>query len=263
MRIGYFQFSPVFGNPVENRKRIEISLKKINADLIVLPELATSGYFFGNIDQLEAASETIPGPTTELLLRIAGEEKCFIVIGMPEIYRGKYYNTAVLIGPDGIVGKYRKVHLYNREKGFFTPGNSGFPIFEINKIKIGILICFDHMFPEAARSLALKGVQIICHPSNLVMPEYGQLTTRVRSIENRIFWILSNRTGSEQNGDKILKYTGKSQIISPDGNILTSSSEIFEGISIVAVDPSLASNKNINKNNNLFKDRKSLEYELS
>ncbi|MBA7627742.1 hypothetical protein ES703_35209 [subsurface metagenome] len=118
------------------------------------------------------------------------------------------------------------------------------------------------MFPEAARTLALQGAQIICHPSNLVLPEYGQLTTRVRSMENRLYWILANRWGTEARGGKKLSYTGCSQITAPDGRILAQAPAEGDALNIVEIDPASACDKRVTPRNDLFADRRPELYRL-
>mgnify|MGYP001480852078 CR=1 FL=1 len=109
-----------------------------------------------------------------------------IVAGLAECDGNALYNSAVVLGSGGVIGKYRKVHLFNTEKKFFQPGNLPLPVFDIGGAKVGIMICFDWRFPETARTLALKGAQIVAHPSNLVLPHCPQ-SMIVRCLENRIF----------------------------------------------------------------------------
>jgi predicted amidohydrolase len=123
-----------------------------------------------------------------------------------------------------------------------------------------LLVCFDHFFPEAARTLALQGAQIVCHPSNLVLPEYGQLTTRVRSIENRVFWILANRYGTEKRNGKTLTYSGCSQITGENGKILARARAEGDSLTVVEVNPDRAANKQVTERNDLFADRRTELY---
>lgn len=262
MRIGFYQFSPRFGEMKANLQHIASALEDVTADLLVLPELGNSGYLFLSQAELEAVAESIPGPTTHFLQSLARRHNCHFVLGMPEHASDAIYNSAVLVGPKGVLGTYRKVHLFDEEKNLFEPGDLGFPLFEVQGIPVGILICFDHMFPEAARTLALQGAQVICHPSNLVLPTYGQLTTRVRSIENHVFWVLANRCGAEDRGRKKLTYTGCSQITAPDGRILAAASPQEETVKVVEIDPSQALDKQVTRLNDLFQDRRPECYEL-
>ncbi len=255
MKIGYFQFSPTIGETAHNRKRLMEAVLQTDADLLVAPELATSGYFFASTEQARALSEPVPGPTTEELSEVCAKTGCTVVTGLPELAGDTLYNTAVVVGPEGLIGSYRKIHLFNEETIHFTPGTEGFFSFDLNGVKVGVLVCFDHMFPEAARTLALQGVQIICHPSNLVLPEYGQLTSRVRALENRMFWILANRWGNEEVGEKALTFTGSSQVVHPRGRILIRADAASDDISAVEIDPEESLDKNVTEYNHLLADR--------
>ncbi len=268
MRIGFYQFSPVFGDVKANVSKMVRIVRASDADILVMPELATSGYFFGDKEELLEVSEPIAGESVGRLIDASRESNTHVVLGIPELVEKPdarerlVYNSAVLLGPNGVVGVYRKVHLFNTEKRLFAPGDRGFPTFEVNGVRVGLLVCFDHMFPEAARTLALEGAQIICHPSNLVLPELGQLTTRVRAIENKVFWILGNRYGRETKGEKTLLYTGRSQVVAPDGKVLVSALESEDLMGVVDIDPELAKNKQIAELNDVFKDRKPQYYRL-
>ncbi len=281
MRIGFYQFAPLFGDVQANRRRIGAALYACEADLVVLPELATSGYLFLTPDEVEAVAEPIPGPTTTFLHQLASERELYVVIGLPERAADGIYNSAVLVGPKGIVGVYRKVHLFSEEKDWFRAGDRGFPLFEVEGVTVGLLICFDHLFPEAARTLALAGAEIICHPSNLILPELGQLTTRVRAAENRVFWILANRIGMEERGGPVppeadqtrrshprqtamkkLIYTGCSQIVAPGGKILHQASAHEETLAVISIDPGEARNKFVTPRNHVLADRRPDLYRL-
>jgi predicted amidohydrolase len=262
MRIGFYQFSPEFGAIEKNLNKMATTLRSAEVDLVVFPELANSGYLFLNAAEAERFAESIPGQTTEFLTKLAAERDCHIVMGMPEKSGPKLYNSAVLIGPKGVVGSYRKAHLFDEEKLHFQPGDRGFSIFEIDGVNVGILICFDHLFPESARTLAIQGAQILCYPSNLVLPTYGQLTTRVRAIENHVYTILANRCGTEDRGSKKLSYTGGSQIVAPDGQVLATAPEDREQLSVVEIDPGKACDKGVSLRNDLFADRRPDLYKL-
>jgi predicted amidohydrolase len=121
--------------------------------------------------------------------------------------------------------------------------------------KVGMMICFDWFFPEVARVLALEGAQVICHPANLVLP-WCQDAMRTRSIENRVFSVTANRIGAEKRGNIALTFTGKSQIVTPKGDVLAQASERSESLKVVDVDPAEALDKHVTPNNDLFKDRK-------
>jgi predicted amidohydrolase len=256
MRIGFFQFAPRFGEVDRNLAVLAEAVRGTRADLLVAPELALSGYLFTRKQEVERLAVEVPGPATERLARAASESGCHVVVGLAERSSGDLFNSAVLIGPKGVVGVYRKVHLFFEEKLYFRPGDRGFPLFDLQGIKVGLLVCFDHFFPEAARTLALQGAQIICHPSNLVLPEFGQLTTRVRSIENRVFWILANRYGTERRNGKSLTYSGCSQVTAENGEVLARAEAKGDSLVLVEVDPRKALDKHVTERNDLFTDRR-------
>ena len=256
MKIGFLQFAPVFGEKERNLMSIEELLKDAQGDLVVLPELALSGYHFTSREEVELTAEEVPGPATERLSRLAAKNSLRIVIGLVERSGERLCNSSVLIGPGGVEGIYRKAHLFGSERRFFAPGDLGFPLFEVGGVQVGMLVCFDHLFPEAARTLALAGAEIIAHPSNLVLPEYAQLSTRVRSIENRVFWILANRYGNELRGGKTLHYTGRSQITAPGGSILAQAPEEGDSLIFADIEPQQARDKHVTQANDLFADRR-------
>jgi predicted amidohydrolase len=262
MRIGFFQFAPLFDEPEHNLNALCAAVNRAEADLIVAPELALSGYLFTSREEVERLAEEIPGPATRKLTEAAARANCYVAVGMAERSGELLFNSAALVGPEGVVGVYRKAHLFSEEKLYFAPGDRGFPLFDIRGAKVGLLVCFDHFFPEAARTLALEGAQIVCHPSNLVLPEYGQLTTRVRSIENRVFWILANRYGTERRGGKTLTYSGCSQITAQNGEILARAQAEGDSLSVVEADPLRAQTKKVTERNDLFADRRTELYRL-
>jgi predicted amidohydrolase len=271
MKIGYLQFKPEFGKGKDNIAKIENMVSDVDFDLLVIPELANSGYVFCSKEEVEEYSEKpSEGIFCNALFKISAEKKCFIVSGFceravetsPETGDGNinFYNSSILVCPDHNFFIYRKIHLFEEEKLFFSPGNLKFKVNRISSpnfgsVNIGMMICFDWIIPEAARTLALQGAQIICHPSNLVMP-YCQQAMYTRAVENHVFIITTNRIGTETNRNKEVKFTGKSVILDTKGNYLATGSEDKEEIRIVEINPEEAFNKNINKNNHLFNDRR-------
>lgn len=258
MRIGYLQTHPAFGDVEGNLKHVETLLDEAKADLWVLPEFFATGYQFASEKEIRSLSEPVPdGPTTQALIAIASERACYIVAGLPERNGETVYNTAVLVGPEGLLARYHKLHLFSEEKRWFAPGELPFPVVDIGSCKIGMMICFDHFFPESARTLALNGAEIIAHPSNLVMPVYAQLTMRTRALENGVFTVTANRVGTESRiPGKTLRYTGESQIVSPRGEILARSPAEGEDIQVVAIDPADARDKALNPFNDRVADRR-------
>ncbi len=268
MRVGLFQFTPQLGDVRTNLNTIARALAGVEADLIVLPELCTTGYLFASRSDVARISEPVPaGPTCEAMAALSRDAKTAIVWGMPEAAGERIFNSAVMVTPQGEFHVYHKAHLFVDEKDLFDRGDSPFPVFDVSfdnrhsdfelrtSTKVGLLVCFDHFFPEAARSLALRGAQIICHPSNLVL-EYAQTNSVTRAVENRVFWILANRTGSDTLGEKTLTFNGRSQIVAPDGKLLGRAGPNSEELLIVEIDPAEALNKKVTPRNDLFLDRR-------
>ena len=130
--------------------------------------------------------------------------------------RGRVYNSVLLVSPSGVKALYRKVHLFEREQQWFAPGNLPFSVHRVGPARVGLLICFDWRFPEAARVLALDGADVIAHPSNLVFPDAQRIMV-TRAFENRVFVVTANRTGADDRPAGRVRFTGRSQIVDPAG----------------------------------------------
>ncbi len=254
-KIGYVQNSPRFGEKQYNFSQIQQMLSKVTCDLLVLSELFATGYTFKSHDEVKDLAESSEGETAQFLQQLSQQTKAVIVGGFIEESNGKYYNSAMIVDETGVQGVYRKVHLFNKEKLWFKPGNEGFKVFKVRDMKIGIMICFDWIFPESIRTLALGGAEIIAHPANLVLP-YCQKAMTTRCLENRVFAITANRIGLEKRGEDEFLFTGGSQITSIKGDVLSSAPKDAEFMDFTEVDLSLSHNKALNPYNDLFKDRK-------
>jgi predicted amidohydrolase len=257
MKAGFYQFDPSFGKKEENLERVLSAVKDADIDLLVLPEFFATGYQFVSRDEMVALAERIPdGYTTEHLSGISRSKGIFIVAGLPEKEGDRFFNSAVLTGPEGFIGVYRKVHLFFEEKVFFSPGDTGFTVWNTDIGQIGIMICFDWFFPESMRTLALKGAEVVAHPSNLVL-SYCPHAMPIRCLENRVFAITANRTGIEKRKEnQSLRYIGQSLIVSQEGNILVRASAEEETLGITGIDPDKAKDKALNPFNDLFADRR-------
>jgi predicted amidohydrolase len=217
-----------------------------HADLMVLPELFNTGYNFRNRREVFGVAERIPdGRTTRSLEDFSRRDGATIVAGIAERSDGNLYNSAVIVHDGEYLGTYRKVHLFHNEKKFFTPGRQ-FRVFG----RIGVMICFDWYFPESARTLMLKGAEVIAHPSNLVMPHCPE-AMKVRAVENKVFAVTADRVGVERG----LRFIGRSEIVTPDGELLYRASPTSEECVVREIDLSRAHNKNVTPNNNLLRDR--------
>jgi predicted amidohydrolase len=212
--------------------------KEKGANLVIFPELSLTGYL--NRDLAYELAEPIPGSSINSLEEIAKKENIHIVFGMPEQSEKAHavlYNTAVLLGPDGFVGKYRKMHLPTHsvfeEKRYFRLGYEA-PVFETELGKMGLTICYDMFFPEISRLLRLKGSQlIICiSASPAVRSRFFEVFTAARALENTVFLAYVNLVGVE-NG---LQFWGGSRTIAPDGSILAKAKYDEEDLVIGTMD---------------------------
>ncbi len=209
----------------ENLRRFEqatLKAKQQGADLVVFPELSLTGYVVR--DQIYELAETVPGPATQRMERLAKNTGLHIIFGMPELSekaRATIYNTAVFIGPDGLIGKYRKMYLPTHsvfeEKRHFRSGNQ-IAVFDTPLGKIGLCICYDIFFPEVARLVRLQGAElIVCiSASPAVRRSYFEILTAARAIENTAFLAYVNLVGVEDG----LQFWGGSRLVSPTGDLL-------------------------------------------
>jgi len=209
----------------ENLRRFEqatLKAKQQGADLVVFPELSLTGYVVR--DQIYELAETVPGPAIQRMENLARNTGLHIIFGMPELSekaRATIYNTAVFIGPDGLIGKYRKMYLPTHsvfeEKRHFRSGNQ-IAVFDTPLGKIGLCICYDIFFPEVARMVRLQGAElIVCiSASPAVRRSYFEILTAARAIENTAFLAYVNLVGVEDG----LQFWGGSRLVSPTGDLL-------------------------------------------
>lgn len=265
MKVAFVQFAPAYLESDANLNAAEALVDGVDADLVVLPELAASGYFFRSSADAQRAAEPVPnGPTTERLHAWARASGATYVAGLAEQTDDALYNSAVVVGPEGHRGTYRKVHLYYEENEHFAPGNLGFPVFDVQTrdgtaYRLGVMVCFDWYFPEAARSLALRGADVIAHPSNLVLPHCPD-SMPVRARENHVFTITANRYGTESNGEESLTFIGMSEICDPTGDIRLRANRDTDQVGIVDIDPTRSRNKGLNRYNDALGDRREAVY---
>jgi len=263
LTVASLQNSPEFGNIRGNLHDL-IGLLPPGCDLAVLPELCATGYQFRHREEVMEFAEVIapgqkPGPITTRLSEVAEASGTTIIAGIAERHGEKLFNSSVLIRPDGTRDIYRKIHLFMDEKKIFDPGDLGFSVVEACGVKVGMMVCFDWIFPESARTLALKGAQIIAHPSNLVLPWCPQAMI-TRSLENRVFTMTANRIGREMRTDTPLEFIGLSQVISPTGERLVQLGKDETGAAVTTINIT-ESDKKITAANDLFADRRPEYYQ--
>jgi predicted amidohydrolase len=254
VRAAAIQTAPAFGDRDGNIRRA-LALIPADLDLAVLPELFSTGYLFTGRDELRDLAEEIPGgPACDALRQHAAATGITLVAGLAERHGDRIYNSAVLVRPDGSVERYRKLHLFAGEKDVFDPGDLGLPVFTACGTTIGMMVCFDWLFPEAAGTLARRGARIIAHPSNLVLP-HGPDAMPVRALENRVFTVTANRTGVEQRGGRRLRFIGRSLIASPAAERLAECAADREDIARADLDVTLC-NPYITPVNHVVADRR-------
>jgi N-carbamoylputrescine amidase len=192
------------------------------ARLLVLPKLGNTGYVFNTRDEVaELAEPVFGGTTTAMWAKAARERGAYICGGLAEVDGGRFYNSAVLVGPDGVVGRYRKVHLWDEEKLFFEPGDLGLNVFDLPFARVGIMICYDGWHPEVARILKLKGADIILDPTcwvlvpNIVTPEnpVSAYVHMASAHVNNLFIVCADQCGIERG----CTFLGRSCVAGPAG----------------------------------------------
>ena len=261
MRIGYYQFRPSFGKVRQNVKKVINALQEVKADLIVLPELAFTGYHFQNRNELKTLAEDPEKSSTVVALaELCQQNNIHLVTGFAEKTKDKIFNSALLIGPEGVEHTYRKLHLFNEEKKYFDEGDIPLQVNIVNDVKVGMLVCFDWAFPETIRALTLQGAEVIAHPSNLILA-FCQEAMITRCLENRVFAVTTNRFGSDKRPHGELKFTGKSQIVGPGGLLINRAASQREALYVTEIDPAQSRNKNITSLNDLIADRRPEYYQ--
>ena len=241
---------------MKNRARLEAALRSTPLDLLVCPELATTGYLFLDRGELTKLAEPVPdGPTCAALMAACRETGASIVFGLAERAKDGLYNSAVMLTPDGWSVCYRKAHLFDTETLVFDRAGESPRLGHAKGARVGLMVCFDWRFPEAARTLALEGADVIAHPANLVHP-HCQDAMITRSLENRVFTVTASRTGSEAAGGVTVAFTGRSQIVSPLGERLVAAGAAEECVRTARVDVSVARDKRVTARNDLFEDRR-------
>lgn len=240
-RVALAQISCKRGDKTANLKKIEktaTNAKKQGADLVIFPELSVTGYTMR--DQLYELAETIPGPSTNIITNVARKAGIHIVSGIPELSektQATIYNTAVLTGPHGLIGKYRKMYLPTHsvfeEKRYFRSGYEAVAL-DTDIGKIGLIICYDIFFPEVSRLARLKGARlIVCiSASPAIRRLFFETLTVARAIENTAFLAYVNLVGIEDG----LQFWGGSRLIGPQGKVLAKAKYDQEDVVIGQVD---------------------------
>ncbi|HEY4707569.1 MAG TPA: nitrilase-related carbon-nitrogen hydrolase [Thermodesulfobacteriota bacterium] len=232
------------------------------AKIIALPQIFSLPWFPASIDQKNfSLAEKGDGPTTAFLKEAAMRHKVVLSGGVFEEENGKYFNTAVVAGPDGIIGKYRKVHVPQiplwEERAYFSPGDLGFPVFETPFGRIGVQICWDIFFPEGFRVLALKGAQVVLALTASAFEHSQRKWERAIAAAahaNGLFIMRVNRVGREEKQE----FYGRSFCCGPDGEFIEKPSGASEGVVLAEID--LGEVSDVRKEWVFLKDRRPSEY---
>lgn len=258
MKLSVVQFCPEFGNKALNTEKLISYCSTISSDIIVFPELCTTGYFFTSKEEVLSYAETNEGKTLRAVQEISTNSDKIIVYGFAECEGEKVYNSAAVVLPQKELTRvYRKTHLFYKERFCFDEGNTGFFVVEDKDkdIRIGAMICYDWRFPEASRSLGLLGADLIVCPSNLVT-RIWPLVMPARAIENKVYLAVANRYGIEERQGEKVEFNGQSGIWSYNGSVLVQGAAVSEEVLTADITPQETRNKKFNDFNDIFGDRR-------
>lgn len=247
MRIATVQMDVMLGDVDRNLSAIEDRFRESvanGAKLVVFPECAITGYCFESLEEALPFTQPIPGPATERLTLLCAELDAFVVFGMLEQDGERTFNTAVLLGPAGVLGSYRKAHLpFLGVDQHVDEGDQPFAVHEAGDVMVGMNICYDSAFPEASRCLTLLGADLIALPTN--WPPGAECVAahvlNTRAMENAVYFAAANRVGEERG----FRFIGHSRICGPDGSTLATSNDDSETILYADVDPEKSRNKRV------------------
>ena len=247
-RIAAVQMDIALGEVANNLQAIVQRMEEAvgnGASVLVFPECCVTGYCFDSLEEARTFGEPVPGQSTAMLAEACQRLQCHVIVGMLEQGEGDaLYNAAVLIGPQGVVASYRKAHLpFLGVDRFTTPGNRAFQIAEAGELRVGMNICYDATFPEAARVLMLEGADLIALPTNWPpgSEAAADYVINARALENKLYYAAVNRVGVERG----FEFIGKSRICGPSGETLAEACHRDEVILYAEIDPELARNKHV------------------
>jgi predicted amidohydrolase len=252
----------VFGKTEENLARIRALTEGLQSDIVVLPELCTTGYFFLSRDEVARVAEPVNGTTVAFFRELAVRLGAIVVAGFAESERNKLYNSCLIIVPGEPEPRvYRKTHLFYKEQLCFDVGDTGFFIVDDPRrdIRIGPMVCYDWRFPESARILMLLGADLIVCPANLITDAW-KMVMPARAIENKVYLAVANRGGIEKRENEKLHFKGCSVVYDFNGQELQRADTRDTQILNVSIDPVKTRDKSFNKINDVIKDRQPQHY---
>ncbi|MCO6455552.1 MAG: carbon-nitrogen hydrolase family protein [Pirellulaceae bacterium] len=246
-RIAAVQMDVTLGDPQGNLRRMTDCLKQTaaaGAHLTVFPECSLAGYCYDDLDEARRYAETLPGPATDTLAAVCRRLGVYAVFGLLEADGPRTFNACALVGPEGLVGSYRKLHLpYLGVDRFTTPGDRPLQVHDAGGLRVGLNICYDLVFPEAARVMALDGADLIVLPTN--WPPGAECTAdclvSARALENKVYYLAVNRVGQERG----FAFIGRSKIANPSGELLAAAQDTSPTVLYAEVDVQRARNKKV------------------
>ncbi|MFO0958130.1 MAG: carbon-nitrogen hydrolase family protein [Isosphaeraceae bacterium] len=247
VRVAAVQCEPKFADVESNRRMILdrfAEATRNGARLVVFPECALTGYGFGSKEEARPYAEPIPGPSLDAFAGACKTAGAFLIVGMLEADGDRLFNACALVGPEGVVGSYRKIHLpYLGVDRFADPGDRPFAVQDAGGIRVGMHICYDGGFPESGRILSLLGADVLVLPTN--WPTHAERAAEVmmatRAMENTVFAIACNRVGEERG----FRFVGRSSICGTSGEYLAFASPEGEEILYAEIHPEKARNKRL------------------
>ena len=248
-KIAAVQIDSRLGNVAHNLAAVRAGLHdaaRLGARLAVFPECVLTGYCFEGRDEAMPFAEPAPGPSTDALAADCRDLGVWAVVGMLERDGDDLFNACALVGPDGFVATYRKIHLpHLGVDRFTTPGNRPFAVHDLGGLRVGLHICYDGSFPESARVLTVLGADLLVLPTNWptgAAPTIRHLTA-ARALENHVYYAAANRVGEERG----FRFIGQSRILDCDGELLAAARADGPEIIVAAIDPAVARAKRLVK----------------
>ena len=247
IKIAGVQMDVSLGQPRENLAAMLSRLDETSANgaaLTVFPECALTGYCFESFDEAREHAEPIPGPSTDRFHEVCRQRDCHAVFGLLEADGDALFNACVLVGPEGVAGAYRKIHLPRLGVDrFVTVSDRPFGVWSVGSARVGMNICYDGAFPESARVMALAGADLVVMPTN--WPPGTECTadyvTNARALENNIYYMAVNRVGTERG----FRFIGRSKICDTNGSVLDEARHEDEAIIYAEIDIDRARRKRL------------------
>jgi 5-aminopentanamidase len=258
VNVAVVQLAPRVGEYEANQAAVVEAVASAGADVVVVPELATSGYVFDSVEEARALAR----PADVALapwISAAAAAMCVVAGGFAELDGDVLFNSGAVVDGSGVLAVYRKLHLWDREQLFFTPGSSLPPVVECAAGRLALCICYDLEFPEVVRGLALRGAELVCAPTNWPdesRPDGERPIEIVRAMaaasSNRVFVAAADRCGSERGVD----WVGGSAIIGPSGFPLAGPGSPGPAVLLASIDLAQARDKRVSARNDVLADRR-------